>query len=258
VRTKWPVAQLCITLGAQGAVLLGDSGPFYASPPEVSVHDPCGAGDFFAATMAAALREGAVTTEAVVAAVTASAQFLAAGGVAALDHAASTNAASTTIPTAPPGNRDAFALADEVRARGGTVAATGGCFDLLHAGHIHCLRAARRAGDCLIVCLNSDASVRALKGPDRPLTTAADRAAVLEELDCVDAVVVFEEPDPTAVLRKLRPDVWIKGGDYDPATLPETPLLHSWGGHVLAVPYLSGRSTTRLVRAAREGARVEA
>jgi D-beta-D-heptose 7-phosphate kinase/D-beta-D-heptose 1-phosphate adenosyltransferase len=253
VRTKWPVAQLCITLGAQGAVLLSDSGPFYACPPEVSVHDPCGAGDFFAASMTAALREGAVTTEAVAAAVTDSAHFLAAGGVAALDKRASTaDPASTHEP------RDAFALADEVHARGGTVAATGGCFDLLHAGHIQCLRAARRAGDCLIVCLNSDASVRALKGEDRPLNNAADRTAVLEELDCVDAVVVFEERDPTAVLRKLRPDVWIKGGDYDPATLPETPLLRSWGGHVLAVPYLSGRSTTRLVRAAREGARVEA
>jgi len=150
---------------------------------------------------------------------------------------------------------DGFALADTIRAQGGVVAATGGCFDLLHAGHVQCLRAARQAADCLIVCLNSDDSVRALKGPGRPLNNAADRAAVLLSLDCVDAVVVFDEPDPTAVLRKLRPDVWIKGGDYDPASLPETPLVRSWGGHVLTVPYLSGRSTTRLVHAARETAR---
>lgn len=247
VRTKWPVAQLCITLGSRGALLLGDSGPFYASAPQVAVRDPCGAGDFFAGAVATALRDGAVTSEAVALAVAETADFLAAGGIVCLD----VDVSGRPDPAAD-GCVDAFALADAVRERGGTVVATGGCFDLLHAGHVQCLRAARQAGDCLVVCLNSDASVRALKGEGRPLNSAADRAAVLASLDCVDGVVVFDEPEPTAVLRKLRPDVWVKGGDYDPSSLPEAPLIRSWGGQVVAVPYLSGRSTTRLVDAARD------
>jgi D-beta-D-heptose 7-phosphate kinase / D-beta-D-heptose 1-phosphate adenosyltransferase len=136
-----------------------------------------------------------------------------------------------------------------VRAAGGTVVATGGCFDLLHAGHVATLRAARALGDCLVVCLNSDASVRRLKGPDRPLQPAADRAGVLEALECVDAVEVFDEDTPERVIDRLRPDVWAKGGDYAGVALPESRLLESWGGQAVVLPYLDGRSTTALVRA---------
>ncbi len=89
--------------------------------------------------------------------------------------------------------------------------ATGGCFDLVHAGHVGLLESARRIGDCLIVCLNSDDSVTRRKGPGRPLTTAADRAKVLAALGSVDAVVIFEEDTPERVLGRLRPDVWVKG-----------------------------------------------
>jgi rfaE bifunctional protein nucleotidyltransferase chain/domain len=139
------------------------------------------------------------------------------------------------------------------------VVATGGCFDLLHAGHVGALRAARALGDCLIVCINSDDSVRRVKGPDRPLVGEEDRAAVLAALGCVDAVTVFEEDDPRAVLRALRPHVWAKGGDYAAADLPETPVLAEWGGCAVTVPYLTGRSTsgiidTALSRAAEEAA----
>jgi rfaE bifunctional protein nucleotidyltransferase chain/domain len=131
------------------------------------------------------------------------------------------------------------------------VVATGGCFDLLHPGHIATLSAARSLGDCLIVCVNSDDSVRRLKGPGRPLQTAADRVQVLSSLRDVDAVVVFEEDTPTDVLRTLRPDIWVKGGDYSAADLPEAQLVHSWGGEVVTVPYLDGRSTSQLVGLAR-------
>jgi rfaE bifunctional protein nucleotidyltransferase chain/domain len=135
------------------------------------------------------------------------------------------------------------------------VVATGGCFDLLHAGHLATLEAARRLGDCLIVCLNSDRSVAQLKGPDRPLTPQADRARLLAALDCVDAVVVFDEPTPHAVLSQLRPDVWVKGGDYGGETdLPEADLVRGWGGQAVIVPYLAGRSTTRTLAAARSAA----
>jgi rfaE bifunctional protein nucleotidyltransferase chain/domain len=137
-----------------------------------------------------------------------------------------------------------------VRARGGTVVATGGCFDLLHAGHVATLEAARALGDCLVVCLNSDASVRRLKGPDRPLVGEQDRARVLRALRCVDAVLVFGEDEPGAALQQLRPDLWVKGGDYSGTRLPEADVLAEWGGRAVVLPYLQGRSTTGLVRAA--------
>jgi D-beta-D-heptose 7-phosphate kinase/D-beta-D-heptose 1-phosphate adenosyltransferase len=133
-----------------------------------------------------------------------------------------------------------------VRAAGGTVVATGGCFDLLHAGHVSLLQGARSLGDCLIVCLNSDDSVRRLKGDGRPLNSAADRARVLAALGCVDAIAVFGEDTPSAVLERIRPDVWVKGGDYDGRDLPEAAVLSTWGGVAVTVPYLDGRSTTRL------------
>jgi D-beta-D-heptose 7-phosphate kinase / D-beta-D-heptose 1-phosphate adenosyltransferase len=151
--------------------------------------------------------------------------------------------------TGPIGLAAARALADRVRADGGTVVASGGCFDLLHTGHSRTLTAARALGDCLVVLLNSDDSVRRLKGDSRPVVPAAERAELLLALDCVDAVVVFAEDDPCAVLDQLRPDLWVKGGDYDPAALPETELVRSWGGEVAAVPYRPGRSTTRLLEA---------
>jgi rfaE bifunctional protein nucleotidyltransferase chain/domain len=146
------------------------------------------------------------------------------------------------------GRAAAGRLMAEVRARGGTVVATGGCFDLLHLGHLATLQAARRLGDCLIVCLNSDASVARLKGPDRPLNGEADRSRLLAALDCVDAVVIFDEPTPEAVLSWLRPEVWVKGGDY--AEVPEASLVERWGGRTVIVPYLDGRSTTRTIAAA--------
>jgi rfaE bifunctional protein nucleotidyltransferase chain/domain/rfaE bifunctional protein kinase chain/domain len=155
------------------------------------------------------------------------------------------------------GARAAGALVAQVRARGGTVVASGGCFDLLHAGHVATLEAARALGDCLVVCVNSDASVAALKGPDRPLVPQHDRVRLLSALGCVDAVVVFDELTPHSVLSWLRPHLWVKGGDYsggaqDGRDLPEADVVRRWGGQAVVVPYLAGRSTTRMIDAARE------
>ncbi|CAA9310254.1 MAG: ADP-heptose synthase / D-glycero-beta-D-manno-heptose 7-phosphate kinase [uncultured Frankineae bacterium] len=136
------------------------------------------------------------------------------------------------------------------RASGGTVVATGGCFDLLHAGHVTVLQQARALGDCLVVLLNSDDSVRRLKGATRPLQSQGDRATLLRALGCVDAVVVFDEDTPVAALERLRPDVWAKGGDYALADLPETPVLARWGGQAVVLPYLDGKSTTSLIQEA--------
>jgi rfaE bifunctional protein nucleotidyltransferase chain/domain len=215
----------------------------------VSGGDPCGAGDVFAAAAALALADGAVTGDAVVAAVAAASAFVARGGVAAWD------ADTRPEPNVVVGLGVDAVLA-RVRAAGGTVVATGGCFDLLHLGHVATLRAARGLGDCLVVCINSDDSVRRLKGPCRPLVTAADRVNVLEALEFVDAVAVFDEDTPAGLLDRLRPDVWAKGGDYAGADLPEAALLRRWGGQAVVLPYLAGHSTTALVeRSGREADR---
>jgi D-beta-D-heptose 7-phosphate kinase / D-beta-D-heptose 1-phosphate adenosyltransferase len=238
----WGVASVAVTMGEGGALLsYGTGAPVALPAPSVPAADPCGAGDRFAATAAIALASGAVTTEAVQAAVLAASRYVAAGGPASLD----------SDPVPPAAGSSAEQVAQRVRSRGGVLVATGGCFDLLHAGHVATLRAARRLGDALIVCLNSDDSVRRLKGPDRPLVAAADRRRVLEAVEDVDAVVVFDEDTPDTVLRRLRPDVWAKGGDYAGSELPEAAVLTEWGGQAVVLPYLPGRSTSELVHAAR-------
>ena len=154
-------------------------------------------------------------------------------------------------PRAAPESADAFAA--ELRAARRLLVATGGCFDVLHAGHVSTLEAARALGDGLVVLLNSDASVRRLKGPGRPVHPQEDRARVLLGLSCVDAVAHFDEDDPRAALRRLRPDVWAKGGDYEDTDLPEAGLVRSWGGRVVLLPYLSGRSTTAVLQSIESG-----
>jgi rfaE bifunctional protein nucleotidyltransferase chain/domain len=130
---------------------------------------------------------------------------------------------------------------------------TNGVFDLLHRGHVTYLCAARALGAALVVGLNSDASARGLgKGPERPLNTAVDRACVLGALASVDAVLLFDEPTPVALLAELRPDIYVKGGDYDIETLAETALVRSWGGQARALRFVDGYSTTALVQRVRQ------
>jgi rfaE bifunctional protein nucleotidyltransferase chain/domain/rfaE bifunctional protein kinase chain/domain len=252
---RWAAAGVAVTLGPGGALLVEGAGaPLVVPAPATVGGDPCGAGDRFAVTAAGLLGDGALPSEAVAGAVAAAAAFVAAGGAATvrLDPAVPAPPGVPGTPASPPAGGDplerALDLTAAVRASGGTVVATGGCFDLLHAGHVATLRSARALGDCLVVCLNSDDSVRRLKGPERPLVRQADRAAVLEALGCVDAVVPFDERTPEAVLRRLRPDVFAKGGDYALADLPESALLASWGGQAVVLPYLEGRSSTQLMK----------
>jgi rfaE bifunctional protein nucleotidyltransferase chain/domain len=144
-----------------------------------------------------------------------------------------------------------------LRRRGGRLVATGGCFDLLHPGHLSLLRQARALGDALVVCVNSDESVRRRKGPDRPIVPATDRIALLEALEPVDEVIMFEEDTPTTLLEMLRPDLWVKGGDYTVRDLPEAPVVRRHGGQIVLIPLVGGYSTSRLVSAARAVARPE-
>lgn len=266
--SRWPVDGVAVTLGPHGTLLAqGSPAPLIVPARPVRAADTCGAGDMFAAAAAVALSHGALPSEAVVAATGIATDFLAAGGVGSLrfgtpvtgsapadadisaDPGASAGAAGEAAAAGPAGAgalMDPVVLAGRVHAAGGTVVAAGGCFDVLHAGHVSLLQAARSLGDCLIVCLNSDESVRRLKGEGRPLNPAADRVSVLSALHCVDAVLVFGEDTPRAALQRLRPDVWVKGGDYEGQALPEAALLSTWGGQAVTVPYLAGRSTTRL------------
>ena len=249
-------------MGGDGA-LLSHAGPtpLVVPAPRRADGDTCGAGDRFAAAAALALAEGALVSEAVQAAVAEAAgvrrRRRPGVGAAACRVRRRRPAPRCRAPLSRrsgPGPA-AGALVARVRARGGTVVATGGCFDLLHAGHVATLQAARRLGDCLVVCLNSDASVAALKGPDRPLVRQADRARLLAALGCVDAVVIFDEPTPHAVLSWLRPDVWVKGGDYADGGAPTCRrrwaagacrgrVVRRWGGQTVLVPVPAGRSTT--------------
>ena len=134
----------------------------------------------------------------------------------------------------------------------GKVVFTNGVFDLLHPGHVDVLLGARRQGDALVVGLNSDASVKRLKGPERPVRSESERAYVLASLAMVDAVVIFGEDTPLESVKALRPDVLVKGGDYTEATIVGAPEVRSWGGDVVVIPLTPGQSTTSIINKLRD------
>lgn len=143
------------------------------------------------------------------------------------------------------------ALRDDLRGQGRRIVFTNGCFDILHAGHVMYLEAARELGDVLVVGLNSDDSVRRLKGPARPINGADDRARVLAALRCVDHVVEFTQDTPLDVITTLLPDVLVKGGDYTRHTVVGADVVEEHGGRVEIIPLLKGRSTTSIITRAR-------
>ena len=124
---------------------------------------------------------------------------------------------------------------------------TNGVFDVLHAGHVDYLSKARLLGDYLIVGLNIDSSVSRLKGPSRPINSLSDRMAVIAALRCVDCVVSFDEDTPEAIITQIKPDIHVKGGDYTVEALPESTIVHAYGGKVVILPFLPGRSSTRII-----------
>lgn len=256
LRQGWRADAVCVTLGAGGAVLASAEGSVHIPVP-ASVgaapgrRDTCGAGDRFAVAATLALGDGDSAHAAVCAAVAAASRFVATGGAVGVSTA-------VTIGDDHTGGRRPEAITGDIadvrnrlRRRGGTLVATGGCFDLLHTGHVRLLHQASRLGDALVVLLNSDASVRALKGPPRPVMAAEDRARVLCALACVDAVVIFDETSPESALEQLRPDVWVKGGDYVESDLPEAAVVRRHGGDVVLLPVVAGYSSSHLIAAAR-------
>ena len=161
-------------------------------------------------------------------------------------------APSGVLHACPFGDVSALARrAEAYRAQGRRIVFTNGCFDILHRGHVTYLDRAKGLGDVLIVAVNSDTSVRRLKGPTRPINSLDDRLMVLEALSCVDSVVAFDSDTPEDLIEAVRPDVFAKGGDYTRESLPEADLVERLGGAVQILPLVDDRSTTGIIRRAR-------
>jgi rfaE bifunctional protein nucleotidyltransferase chain/domain len=138
-------------------------------------------------------------------------------------------------------------IADQACRDGKTVVLTNGCFDLLHRGHVHILREAKALGDILIVAINSDRSVKAIKGPSRPVLSESDRTELLAAMEMVDYVALFDEPDPYDLIAAVRPNVLVKGGDWGSDQIVGADIVKRNGGKVAVIPYLKGFSTTEII-----------
>jgi D-beta-D-heptose 7-phosphate kinase / D-beta-D-heptose 1-phosphate adenosyltransferase len=240
-------AQVVVTLDAEGAVLLDASGPLHRTTADpVLDKQAAGAGDTFVAALTLA-RAGGVDLPA--------ALELAQAAADVVVHRSGTSVCTTddladhlgrTSERVLPAAELALRVQAE-RAAGRRVVLTNGCFDVLHRGHTTSLAQAARLGDLLVVAVNSDDSVRRLKGPQRPINTDADRAGVLAALSCVDYVTVFETDTPIPLLELLQPDVYAKGGDYTPEMLAETEVVRSYGGEVKILEFVPDHSTTDVV-----------
>lgn len=250
LRRAWDARAVSVTAGDRGAFVAtrppdgdgpGDIRHLPTQPAQGA--DPCGAGDRFAATVADRMARGDEATTAVREGVVAASAWVASGGADGFRRARE----AARQPAGRSGPESLEELGARLRAAGGVLVATSGCFDLLHAGHVSMLDTARQLGEHLVVLVNSDRSVRRLKGPERPVVPLADRLRVLEGLASVDAAVVLDDDEPSAAVAALRPDIWAKGGDYTWSDLPEAAVVRSYGGRVVTVPYLPGRSTTGLV-----------
>ncbi len=147
---------------------------------------------------------------------------------------------------------DLRALIDKIHNAGKTIVTTNGCFDILHVGHVRYLEKTKTFGDYLIVLLNSDKSVKSIKGPSRPINNEMDRAEILSALRCVDYVVLFDEDSPRNLLDEMKPDVYTKGADYTMETLPEADIMKKNGTRVEFIDFVEGKSTTKTIEKMKE------
>lgn len=258
LRTELGIPALVVTRGERGMVVLDDSGAHPVAAQAREVFDVSGAGDTAVAALAASAAAGLDWRDAAVVANSAAGVAVAHIGTVAVTREEVRAALGAQDPDH--GTLDAkvhdldtvLQMVERWRAAGDVIGFTNGCFDLLHAGHVSYLDWAHGHCDQLVVGVNTDATVRAQKGPGRPVVPERERAAVLAGLAAVDAVVLFPEPTPLALITALRPDVLVKGGDYQEADVVGAPEVRSWGGQVLLAPLVEGRSTTALVGRARE------
>lgn len=242
---------LTVTLSEKGIALVRPGKVFTAPAEARQVFDVSGAGDTVIAVMALCLASGLPPESAVQLANVAAGIVVGKVGtvplekhelLAALTPEIALHAENKVVTRAELASRVAL-----WKANGERVVFTNGCFDLLHIGHITLLEQARRYGDRLIVAVNSDASVRALKGPRRPIVGERERVGVLAALGSIDAVVIFEEATPLETILAVKPDVLVKGGDYKVETVVGAKEVESWGGQVRIIPLVQGHSTTRLI-----------
>lgn len=237
-----------ITLDHNGAFIFhaGDETPYrtYAQPRPDS--QAAGAGDTFVSALAISLAAEARVEQAAELASAAAAIVVSKSGTSAC----SVEELMDYFSTHEKMINDHFQLALRVafyRRMGRRIVFTNGCFDILHGGHVSYLNRAKALGDVLIVGLNSDASIRRLKGPDRPINSLEERAQILGALSCVDHTIAFDEDTPHELIASIHPDVFAKGGDYTRATLPEAGLVEQFGGRVEILPYLENHSTTNVI-----------
>jgi D-beta-D-heptose 7-phosphate kinase/D-beta-D-heptose 1-phosphate adenosyltransferase len=242
---------LTATLSEKGIALLHTGSRFLAPAVARQVFDVSGAGDTVIAVLALCLASGLRLESSVGLANIAAGIVVGKVGtmpVEKLELLAALIPETTLHPETKVLTRSQLADRSTYwKSKGERVVFTNGCFDLLHIGHITVLEQARRFGDRLIVAINSDRSVSELKGPTRPIVGERERARVLAALAVVDAVVVFDEPTPLEIILASRPDVIVKGGDYDVSTVVGAKEVLSWGGKVEIVPIVEGFSTTKLI-----------
>lgn len=238
-----------VTRGKDGMTLFDKSGSTYIPAIPREVFDITGAGDTVIATLTLTLAAGASMKEAAILANLAGSIVVGKIGTAACSLGELEVALEGREPVAQKikNRNDLTAIARNLKNEGAKIVFTNGCFDLLHLGHVRYLREAKKLGDILIVGVNSDDSVTALKGPDRPYIHELERAEILASLECVDFVTIFHELRPDNLIKVIRPDIHVKGGDYKVSDLPEKKLVESLGGRVVVIPPIKGRSTTNIV-----------
>ena len=238
---------LVVTLAEEGAVVADDAGVAHLEGHRVANPDVNGAGDTFLATFALASSgaEARVATRLGIEAATLAVSRPGTVPVGARELLQRLPAEEEAI--GEPAPEDLEESLDQVRRSGGKVVFTNGCFDLLHRGHLFLLREARKLGDVLVVGVNSDASARRVKGPGRPVTSEEDRVELLGALPCVDHVVVFDEDTPEALIRRVKPDLHVKGGDHAGKRLVEASVVEKLGGEVVVLPLLPGRSSSATI-----------
>ncbi|AXC13426.1 ADP-heptose synthase [Acidisarcina polymorpha] len=251
--SKLDLDYLTVTLGEHGIAVLHSHAPRFHVPAIArQVFDVSGAGDTVIATLALSVSSGfSINDAAHLANVAAGVVVGKLGSVPIARHelvAALIEFSGTEIHEKTLNLARLLVRAAEWRAAGHSIVFTNGCFDILHVGHITLLEHCRRLGDKLVVGINSDTSVSALKGPDRPIVGERQRARILAALAATDAVVVFEAATPIDLILALRPEVLVKGGDYTEDTIVGAPEVRSWGGRVVIVPTVEGHSTTSIVR----------
>lgn len=260
MRRELALDALLITRSEEGMSLFLADGPRHLPARAREVYDVSGAGDTVIAVLGAALGAGLDFLSAAMLANLAAGIAVGKVGASTVSgeeilHEAGAPFADLDVKIK---NRDSLpSILQALKQQGRQVVFTNGCFDLLHVGHIKYLQAARRLGDVLLLGLNSDASIRRLKGEKRPLINQMERSHILAALSCVDYVTIFDEDTPLQLIRQVRPDVLVKGGDYAPAQVVGKEFVESYGGRLELIPFVDGRSTTDIINRILESGRNE-